>query len=1460
MKPRKYVNLGLNILLALGLIVGASGFAPQKTEAAQEPPPPINVDGMYYKEGRITAGDYQAAALAARKKGVLPGLAGNEGLGLTALMTPSEQPHYYGPFANYANSPMPKGPISYITVEDGGTGYTAPVVTVLDVYETGSLATATATVTNGSISGISVTNPGSGYSAPIVVITDTTGVNALASASLGPTLTGGIHKFVDSLPGLNTPNNLGQYIPVAVPDTTTFQGSDYYEIELREYTQQLHSDLPTTTLNGYIQTNAPDYDPQTSKPHYLGPMIITRFDPATGEGIPVRIKFTNNKPTYDNTVQDGNFFLPVDTTVMGSGPGPLNANGGDCDTIMGTGGTCEFYTDNRSTLHLHGGFVPWISDGTPHQWTTPAGQTTQYPNGVSVEYVPDMWFNPDGSVIQGSHLTNPNLGVANNNPSGPAGHGSLTFYYNNQQSARLQFYHDHAFGITRLNVYAGEAAGYIITDQVDQDLINGTNNSGVNPNNVKAVPDEGIPLIIQDKTFVDATTIPAQDPTWRWGTGAVVAPGIRAPKTGDLWVSSVYMPGQNPNDPTGTNAFGRWQYGPYFWPPTSGITYGPIANTYAGQGCNTPGTICEPPLIPGTPNPSVGMEAYNDTPLVNGTAYPYLEVEPTVVRFRVLNAANDRFFNLQFYVADPTVVTSDGRTNTEMKMVPAMATPGYPATWSTDGRVGGVPDPATRGPSWVQIGTEGGFLPAPVVIEPQPINWQMNPTLFNATNVTDHSLLLGAAERADVLVDFSQYAGQTLILYNDAPAAFPALDPRYDYYTGSSDLTSSGGAPTTQPGYGPNTRTIMQVRVKAGTSTTSGHVASVSLTNGGSGYTSMPTVDIFNLNGGGGATATATGSVANVVVTDPGTGLNFIPVVTLVGGGGTGATAIANVVNGRIINFIVTNGGRGYTSAPTVVLSKALTFGVYNYWLPLIFGGNGTPPPVVPFAAGLASLRISSITLTNAGAGYSTVPTVTLAGGSGSGAAANAALTGGPPYNVAALQNIFAKTDTKRGVFEKSQDPIIIPQAAYSSAYNKSIAGYPSGFVQGHEFEAKFFNGPLPGILALNKGSGYTTATVLIEGGGGLGAAADAIIVGGEITGYTLTNAGSGYTSAPTVTITGDGTLATAAAVPITIPLGAKAIQDEMGESYDEYGRMGGFLGVELPVTGALAQAFTLYPFLSPLTELMKSSILTEPIGTLTDGTQIWKITHNGVDTHTIHVHLFNAQLVNRVAWDGMVMAPDANELGWKETIRVNPLEHTIIAFRPTTPTQPFTNLIPNSVRLIDPTRPAGVELMGPPLGFQDPLANPVKVFNHEISYGWEYVWHCHLLSHEEMDMMHSFAYVAEPLAVPAAPTNVLGALTLVPREVKLTWDYTPNIQTNFIILRAPVVPNVTSTNIEVGRVARDVFTFTNTAVPTGDYTYQVIAANTVGDWVNYGPLPVVGFPNMSVQSAAATSVLIHVP
>ena len=244
------------------------------------------------------------------------------------------------------------------------------------------------------------------------------------------------------------------------------------------------------------------------------------------------------------------------------------------------------------------------------------------------------------------------------------------------------------------------------------------------------------------------------------------------------------------------------------------MTYPPVPNVpYYDPNCSVLDGWCEPEFRPQMPNPSMGMEAFNDTMLVNGNLYPYLDVTPTTVRFRVLNAANDRFVNLHMYVADSSITATTGITNTEVKMVPALETPDYPATWSTDGRKGGVPDPMTMrsllDSDWHRRRLSAGTGRD----SPQPINWNMNATAFNVGNVTDHSLLLAPAERADVLVDFSQFAGNTLIVYNDAPAAFPALDPRYDYYTGDPDQTDTGGAPTTYAGYAPNTRTVMQIRV-----------------------------------------------------------------------------------------------------------------------------------------------------------------------------------------------------------------------------------------------------------------------------------------------------------------------------------------------------------------------------------------------------------------------------------------------------------------------------------------------------------------------------------------------------------------------------------------------------------------------------------------------------------------------
>ncbi len=154
------------------------------------------------------------------------------------------------------------------------------------------------------------------------------------------------------------------------------------------------------------------------------------------------------------------------------------------------------------------------------------------------------------------------------------------------------------------------------------------------------------------ETFVDGVAQnTTTDPTWnaaKWGG------------EGSLWTPHVYMPAQNPGDPTGMSAFGRWMYGPWFWPPAKDVKYPPMPNPYFDPNCD-PNVIladgsnqfCEPALIPSTPNISVGMEAFNDTPIVNGTAYPTTTVDPTAYRYRILNAANDRFFNLSWYTADP---------------------------------------------------------------------------------------------------------------------------------------------------------------------------------------------------------------------------------------------------------------------------------------------------------------------------------------------------------------------------------------------------------------------------------------------------------------------------------------------------------------------------------------------------------------------------------------------------------------------------------------------------------------------------------------------------------------------------------------------------------------------------------------------------------------------------------------
>jgi len=333
----------------------------------------------------------------------------------------------------------------------------------------------------------------------------------------------------------------------------------------------------------------------------------------------------------------------------------------------------------------------------------------------------------------------------------------------------------------------------------------------------------------------------------------------------------------------------------------------------------------------------------------------------------------------------------------------------------------------------------------------------------------------------------------------------------------------------------------------------------------------------------------------------------------------------------------------------------------------------------------------------------------------------------------------------------------------------------------------------------------------------------------------------------------------------ITIPLEMKAMHDEMGGVYDTmYGRMSGMLGLTNPTSPV--HVLIPYGFSSPPTDLVKGALETAQIGVLADGTQIWRIFHNGVDTHPIHTHLFTAQLINRVGQDGQVIgggvAVDPTDLGWKDTFKVNPLEVTFLALRPTVPTPsqlPFE--VPDSVRLIDPTLPEGATLPPPaPAGWFDPNGNPIaEILNHTVNFGWEYVWHCHILSHEEMDFMHSLVFAAPPMP----PTELTATPPATGSKPNLNWIDNSIREVKFRIERA--TNDTFTTGLTTFEYVNPVTTAPNAvaiqdqnAITAGiRYWYRVFAVGeTVGDVL------IPGFPTMVAESVSNTPapVLIGTP
>jgi len=334
-----------------------------------------------------------------------------------------------------------------------------------------------------------------------------------------------IPLYQTNLRGIGT---IGVCAPDATPAPVT--GVTHYSINIDQFTDQIcpaASGLGPTTLRGFNPVSL--LAGQNNK--HLGGIIVGH------KGQPIQLTFQNRLP-------GGMHIIPNDLSIMGANLG-----------------------NDRTSVHFHGGLVPWISDGGPLAWWNPAGIR--------------------GPSFLNNQVLNP--GAAPN---------AAEYYYPLNQSARFGWYHDHTWGITRINAYSGIASALLIRDAFELNLVN----QGL-PDYIEAGGNE-IPLIIQDKIFVGAN-IALVDPTWS-AVSSATAPG-------SLWYAHLYERNR--------------------WKLTSNAGGGSVTN-------------------PSPPDPSVIPEFFGDTMLVNGTTYPKVSVEPRRYRLRLLNACNARFLNLQLYVAD----------------------------------------------------------------------------------------------------------------------------------------------------------------------------------------------------------------------------------------------------------------------------------------------------------------------------------------------------------------------------------------------------------------------------------------------------------------------------------------------------------------------------------------------------------------------------------------------------------------------------------------------------------------------------------------------------------------------------------------------------------------------------------------------------------------------------------------
>lgn len=314
--------------------------------------------------------------------------------------------------------------------------------------------------------------------------------------------------------------------------------------------------------------------------------------------------------------------------------------------------------------------------------------------------------------------------------------------------------------------------------------------------------------------------------------------------------------------------------------------------------------------------------------------------------------------------------------------------------------------------------------------------------------------------------------------------------------------------------------------------------------------------------------ARTTGQVNSIRLTTGGSGYTAAPTVAISGGGGTGAAAVAHMSGTMVEAIVLTNGGTGYTSNPTVSIAgnaqaiasahtgpiRPATFfrsrfndlyavdgmgrglrwdGSAGQFQPIGLAKPAQGPKITASTAS-AGNYVSSIDVLRGGAGYSTVPTVTITGGTPSKpAAAVASIAGGrvtgvevtdagANYQAAPRVELVggcaASASLSVGVVGGVADLVVTsggsgytgsPTLAFSSAQGLTKAnGY-----------ATVSNGSVVDAVLLAGGTGATTTgvTVAVVGGGGTGASITPRMAY-RVNAVTVANGGTGFQAAPVIT------------------------------------------------------------------------------------------------------------------------------------------------------------------------------------------------------------------------------------------------------------------------------------------------------------------------------------------------------